>query len=222
MEERVGERRRSLKAHLQPLKPPPHVSRPSKICPRPQTPDPRPNHPLRQPPPRNPILLQNPWKHSRIPLPPRPFPSTPVKPPPPARLSQPQPVAAPATSDHQPSSDRQSVPLSSISVNGGTGRGEAALNKNAPSTSQTSTACEPSVQNPPQTLDPRRQIPPPVPSPCIGVCKFNDGGYCKTCFRSTIEKARWPILGESGRAQVVDACAKRRARWHPASPEVSP
>ena len=62
----------------------------------------------------------------------------------------------------------------------------------------------------------------PVPSPCLGICKFNDGGYCKTCFRSTIEKLRWPVLGESARAQVVDACATRRARWHPAKPEALP
>ena len=55
----------------------------------------------------------------------------------------------------------------------------------------------------------------PVPSPCIGVCKFHDGGYCTGCFRNTVEKIRWPTMAESEKAFVVATCAKRKANQHP-------
>ena len=112
---------------------------------------------------------------------------------------------------HQPPSARPSA----IPINGGAGRGEQSLVKNLPSASPSPATGESSFQNPPQTLDARPRTPTPVSSPCLGVCQFNDGGFCKTCFRNTIEKANWPTLVESARAQVVAACARRKANQHP-------
>ena len=101
-------------------------------------------------------------------------------------------------------------PRSSIALNGG----EEALINNLPSPSPSTATCESSFQNPPKTLDARPQPPPPVPSPCIGVCKFNDGGFCNSCLRNTIEKVRWPTMAEAEKAFVVATCAKRKANPH--------
>jgi len=56
----------------------------------------------------------------------------------------------------------------------------------------------------------------PVPSPCLGICKFNDGGFCNSCFRNTSEIVRWPTMAEVEKAFIVATCAKRRANQHPA------
>jgi predicted Fe-S protein YdhL (DUF1289 family) len=52
-------------------------------------------------------------------------------------------------------------------------------------------------------------LPSSVPSPCIGLCQFNNGGFCNGCFRNTIEKVRWPTMTEVEKAFVVATCAKR-------------
>jgi len=72
-----------------------------------------------------------------------------------------------------------------------------------------------SVQNPAPRPSPRAPSPPSaVPSPCLGICQFNDGGFCKSCFRNTAEKIRWPTMAEVEKAFVVATCARRKANPH--------
>jgi predicted Fe-S protein YdhL (DUF1289 family) len=59
------------------------------------------------------------------------------------------------------------------------------------------------------------QPPPPVPSPCLGLCKFNGGGFCTGCFRNTAEIVRWPTMADVEKAFVVATCAKRKASQVP-------
>jgi len=141
-----------------------------------------------------------------------------------ATACRPIPVPADASPNHQsnpqtPDARPQTPTLGSNPVKPSQGQSNLSAGIESACPGNATTTCESSVRNPPQTPDARPLPPPPVPSPCLGVCKFNDGGYCKTCFRSTIEKSRWPVLGESGRAQVVEVCAQRRARWQPSRPE---
>jgi len=63
---------------------------------------------------------------------------------------------------------------------------------------------------------PQHEAQSPISTPCIGLCQFNNGGYCTgCCFRNTVEKVRWPTMAESEKAFVVATCAKCKANQHP-------
>jgi predicted Fe-S protein YdhL (DUF1289 family) len=46
--------------------------------------------------------------------------------------------------------------------------------------------------------------PKPVLSPCIGVCRLDDAGYCEGCRRSGEEIARWIELSDAERVRIMD------------------
>ncbi len=49
-----------------------------------------------------------------------------------------------------------------------------------------------------------------IASPCTKVCVMNDAtGYCRGCFRTIEEIARWSQMSDDERVQVIDAVAKR-------------
>jgi len=41
-------------------------------------------------------------------------------------------------------------------------------------------------------------------SPCIGVCRLDDAGYCEGCRRSGEEIARWIELSDAERVRIMD------------------
>jgi predicted Fe-S protein YdhL (DUF1289 family) len=51
---------------------------------------------------------------------------------------------------------------------------------------------------------------PPVPSPCIGVCRLDARGCCEGCGRSGDEIARWLVMGEDERRRIME----RVGAWH--------
>ena len=115
-------------------------------------------------------------------------------------------------SDHQPSSAR---PVAD-SINGEAGHGAEALIKNIPPPSCAPSQCALRDGSPAQSPEPKAQsLPSPALSPCLGICQFNDGGFCKSWFRNTIEKVRWLTTAEVEKAFVVATCAKRKANQHP-------
>jgi predicted Fe-S protein YdhL (DUF1289 family) len=50
-----------------------------------------------------------------------------------------------------------------------------------------------------------------VKSPCISVCALNDDGVCIGCWRTVDEIARWTVLDNERRRDVV-RLAQQRAR----------
>ena len=53
-----------------------------------------------------------------------------------------------------------------------------------------------------------------VPSPCRGICKSDDKGYCQGCFRSREERFGWIDLSNSEKQRVVKLCLQREKRKH--------
>ena len=51
-------------------------------------------------------------------------------------------------------------------------------------------------------LDPNRSVSSELHSPCVGVCKLNDKGYCLGCARSKDEIALWPSLSDTARNAI--------------------
>lgn len=52
-----------------------------------------------------------------------------------------------------------------------------------------------------------------VPSPCISVCRMNEGsGLCEGCFRTLDEIAAWAGLDDGGRRAVWALIEQRIAR----------
>ena len=49
-----------------------------------------------------------------------------------------------------------------------------------------------------------------VTSPCINVCKMEDG-FCAGCFRTIEEIACWANVGDDVKRQILVAVAQRRA-----------
>ncbi|MGH8274395.1 MAG: DUF1289 domain-containing protein [Gammaproteobacteria bacterium] len=47
------------------------------------------------------------------------------------------------------------------------------------------------------------------PSPCSGVCRIGDDGYCEGCLRTLDEIASWASLNEDERAVVYARLAER-------------
>ncbi|MEM9300967.1 MAG: DUF1289 domain-containing protein [Pseudomonadota bacterium] len=51
--------------------------------------------------------------------------------------------------------------------------------------------------------------PPPVESPCIGVCTLDDDGNCMGCHRSTDEIAGWTSMTDDERRAVMERVEAR-------------
>ncbi|MDO4997505.1 MAG: DUF1289 domain-containing protein [Neisseria sp.] len=51
-----------------------------------------------------------------------------------------------------------------------------------------------------------------IPSPCIGVCKVNNKGYCVGCFRSREERLYWLNFTDEQKHQVMALLAARRKK----------
>ena len=44
----------------------------------------------------------------------------------------------------------------------------------------------------------------PILSPCIGICRLGEDGYCEGCLRSGDEIASWVGMGERERRRILD------------------
>ena len=57
------------------------------------------------------------------------------------------------------------------------------------------------------------QLPSPVPSPCINVCRMDAStGWCEGCFRTLDEIAAWSTLDDAARRAVWARLADRQDR----------
>ena len=54
-------------------------------------------------------------------------------------------------------------------------------------------------------------MPEAVASPCINVCRMEDG-LCAGCHRTIDEIARWAKVGDDGTRLILAAVAQRRTR----------
>jgi uncharacterized protein len=54
-------------------------------------------------------------------------------------------------------------------------------------------------------------------SPCINICKLDEGGYCSGCLRSLAEIACWSSMSTAQRWQVLEAVERRRLERERAS-----
>ncbi|MBX3605540.1 MAG: DUF1289 domain-containing protein [Piscinibacter sp.] len=61
---------------------------------------------------------------------------------------------------------------------------------------------------------------PPVPSPCVNVCRMNAAtGWCEGCLRTLDEIAAWSTLDEAAKRAVWKLLpARRAARATPPGP----
>ncbi|CAM3585123.1 hypothetical protein VA7868_04334 [Vibrio aerogenes CECT 7868] len=51
-----------------------------------------------------------------------------------------------------------------------------------------------------------------VPSPCIGVCRVNERGYCQGCLRNRDERFRWMEMTPAEKLYVIKLCRMRFRR----------
>lgn len=63
-----------------------------------------------------------------------------------------------------------------------------------------------------------------IPSPCIGVCRTNNRGFCVGCWRSREERHLWLKFSDEQKHQVMQLIAARKARiavarWQQQQPE---
>ena len=58
--------------------------------------------------------------------------------------------------------------------------------------------------------------PPPVLTPCIGVCSLDPQGYCDGCFRTGEEIGAWLSLSDAQRAHLMDVVLPEREARLPA------
>jgi len=57
----------------------------------------------------------------------------------------------------------------------------------------------------------RRRVPDTsVPSPCVAVCRYNDGDLCEGCFRTPDEIRDWIIMNREEKLDVLAKLAQRR------------
>lgn len=55
-------------------------------------------------------------------------------------------------------------------------------------------------------------VPPPVSSPCIGVCTMDEDGLCMGCLRTLDEIAAWSALADEERRRImVEVLPEREA-----------
>ena len=54
----------------------------------------------------------------------------------------------------------------------------------------------------------------PTPSPCINICRMDDGtGWCTGCLRTLDEITRWSLLDDAGKRGVWLELSRRRVAW---------
>ncbi|TKB47538.1 DUF1289 domain-containing protein [Thalassotalea mangrovi] len=51
-----------------------------------------------------------------------------------------------------------------------------------------------------------------IPSPCKGVCKSDDRGYCQGCFRTRDERFGWLNFTNAEKQRVIKLCQQREKR----------
>ncbi len=51
-----------------------------------------------------------------------------------------------------------------------------------------------------------------VPSPCRGVCKSDDRGYCQGCFRTRQERFGWLEFSNMEKQRIIKLCLQREKR----------
>lgn len=49
-----------------------------------------------------------------------------------------------------------------------------------------------------------------LPSPCLGICKTDNRGYCLGCLRSREERFQWNQLSDAQKLEVIRLCKRRR------------
>ncbi|MCL1036124.1 DUF1289 domain-containing protein [Shewanella submarina] len=49
-----------------------------------------------------------------------------------------------------------------------------------------------------------------IPSPCLGVCKTDNRGYCLGCLRSRDERFHWQQFTDVQKLEVIRLCKRRR------------
>ncbi|HET8870533.1 MAG TPA: DUF1289 domain-containing protein [Aquabacterium sp.] len=52
---------------------------------------------------------------------------------------------------------------------------------------------------------------PPVPSPCVQICRLNQSDVCVGCGRTLEEIAQWTRMSEDEKARCVERAASRLA-----------
>ena len=64
--------------------------------------------------------------------------------------------------------------------------------------------------------------PPPLRSPCIGVCALDPGtGWCEGCLRTIDEIAAWGALDEQARREIWQRLPTRRVKRDATRPEAT-
>jgi predicted Fe-S protein YdhL (DUF1289 family) len=59
-------------------------------------------------------------------------------------------------------------------------------------------------------------VPRPIATPCVKVCIVDgESGLCLGCYRTLGEVARWSMLAETERAEIIAALPGRRERIRP-------
>jgi len=68
------------------------------------------------------------------------------------------------------------------------------------------------------TPAPNPPLAPPVPSPCINVCRMNAGtGWCEGCLRTIDEIAVWSRLSDAHKRVVWQQLEQRKSLQPPAA-----
>jgi hypothetical protein len=49
-----------------------------------------------------------------------------------------------------------------------------------------------------------------IPTPCIGVCTLDEGGFCHGCHRSSAEITRWLQMSDDERLHLMDVVLPQR------------
>lgn len=47
-------------------------------------------------------------------------------------------------------------------------------------------------------------------SPCVGICRLDERGYCQGCFRTGDEIARWRSMSDTERSHYMDVVLPAR------------
>jgi len=63
---------------------------------------------------------------------------------------------------------------------------------------------------PPKTLF--SNVSPAVPSPCISVCRLDEGKVCTGCFRHVEDIREWRAATDERRREIVQQASERRAQ----------
>jgi predicted Fe-S protein YdhL (DUF1289 family) len=63
----------------------------------------------------------------------------------------------------------------------------------------------------PNNVPKPNHLPPPIPSPCVGVCRVNHiVGLCEGCMRTLDEISRWSVMSEDEKLSVWQRLSERR------------